>query len=347
MLHFGGFRLDPVDRRLWRGETAAPLNARYFDALLLLVDNAGTLVTKDRFMAEVWAGVPVSDEALTQCIRTLRRELGDNAVRPQFIATEPKFGYRFIAAVERAPVPAAATAPSSDHAGARPINGLPRIGALAAAGAIGGGMAGVVGGFGYGLLLAAQPGAAPGQISILLVMISLCMLVGLAGGAGVGAGLSRAWQAPLPGLPGLIAGGAVGGAAVGALVQYLGSDAFSLLVGRAPVGMTGAVEGLAVGAATGLALWQAERGRTLRRGLVAAALTGAVAGVVITLAGGRLMASSLAAMIRQFPDARLDLAPFEAMGTPGHYLIGSIECAMFAVGVTLAMTIAKRQQLLA
>lgn len=344
MLHFGGFRLDPVDRRLWRGETAAPLNARYFDALLLLVDNAGTLVTKDRFMAEVWAGVPVTDEALTQCIRTLRRELGDDAVRPQFIATEPKFGYRFIAAVERAPAPTTAFATPSDHAGARPVNLLPRIGALAAAGAIGGGMAGVVGGLGYGLLLAAQPGAAPGQISILLVMISLCMLVGLAGGAGVGAGLSRAWQAPAPGLPGLIAGGAIGGGAVGALVQYLGSDAFSLLVGRAPVGMTGAVEGLSVGAATGLALWQAQRGQSLRRALVAAALTGMVAGVLITLAGGRLMASSLAAMTRQFPDARLDLTPFEAMGMLGPYIVGGIECAMFALGVTLAMTIAKREQ---
>jgi DNA-binding winged helix-turn-helix (wHTH) protein len=344
MLHFGDFRLDPVDRRLWRGETAAPLNARYFDALLLLVDNAGTLVTKDRFMADIWSGVPVTDEALTQCIRTLRRELGDDAARPRFIQTEPKFGYRFIAAVERAPIPAAAVTPSSDHAGVWPVNALPRIGSLAAAGAIGGGLAGVVGGLGYGLLLAAQPGAAPGQISILLVMISLCMLVGLAGGAGVGAGVSRAWQAPAPGLLGLIAGGAAGGAVVGALVQFLGADAFSLLVGRAPVGMAGAGEGLAVGAAIGLALWQVQRGRTLRRGLVAAAFTGMVAGVLITLAGGRLMASSLAAMTRQFPDARLDLAPFEAMGMPGSYIVGGIECAMFAVGVTLAMTVAKRDQ---
>jgi hypothetical protein len=32
-------------------------------------------------MEEVWRGVPVGDEALTQCIRTLRKQLGDDAGR--------------------------------------------------------------------------------------------------------------------------------------------------------------------------------------------------------------------------------------------------------------------------
>ena len=44
--------------------------------------------------------MPVTDEALTQCIRTLRRKLGDDANRPRFIETVPKHGYRFIAPVE-------------------------------------------------------------------------------------------------------------------------------------------------------------------------------------------------------------------------------------------------------
>jgi hypothetical protein len=48
-----------------------------FDALALLARAPGALVTKDRFMDEVWRGVPVTDEALTQCIRTLRRTLGE------------------------------------------------------------------------------------------------------------------------------------------------------------------------------------------------------------------------------------------------------------------------------
>ncbi|MDQ3144472.1 MAG: transcriptional regulator, partial [Pseudomonadota bacterium] len=101
----GGFRfdrfiLDPRDRQLKRDGVPVELNARYLDALMLLVREAGKLVSKDRFMDEVWRGVPVTDEALTQGIKTLRRQLGDDAARPRFIETVPKHGYRFIAAVE-------------------------------------------------------------------------------------------------------------------------------------------------------------------------------------------------------------------------------------------------------
>src|SRR6476619_2986738 len=97
---FEDFALDAGDRRLRRGDAAVELNARYLDALALLVRERGRLVTKERFLDEVWRGVPVTDEALTQCIRTLRRQLGDDAARPRFIETVPKHGYRFIAPVE-------------------------------------------------------------------------------------------------------------------------------------------------------------------------------------------------------------------------------------------------------
>ena len=97
---FDRFSLDTTDRRLRRDGEPVELSARYFDALVLLLQEAGTLVSKDRFMGEVWAGVPVTDEALTQCIKSLRRALGDDAARPRVIETVPKHGYRFIAAVE-------------------------------------------------------------------------------------------------------------------------------------------------------------------------------------------------------------------------------------------------------
>ena len=96
---FDRFTLDPGDRRLLRDDVPVELNARYLDALILLVHEAGALVSKDRFMEEVWRGVPVTDEALTQCIKTLRRQLGDDAARPRFIETVPKHGYRFLPSV--------------------------------------------------------------------------------------------------------------------------------------------------------------------------------------------------------------------------------------------------------
>ena len=96
---FDRFSLDATERRLFAGEVLVELNSRYFDALVLLLQHPGTLLSKERFLKEVWQGIPVTDEVLTQCIKTLRRQLGDSATQPHLIETIPKHGYRFIAAV--------------------------------------------------------------------------------------------------------------------------------------------------------------------------------------------------------------------------------------------------------
>jgi hypothetical protein len=44
---FDRFSLDPVERRLYAGETVVELNSRYFDALLLLLRHPGTLLSKE------------------------------------------------------------------------------------------------------------------------------------------------------------------------------------------------------------------------------------------------------------------------------------------------------------
>ena len=96
---FDRFTLDIGERILRRDDVALDVSNRYFDALVLLISEAGGLISKDRFMDEVWRGVPVTDEALTQCIKTLRRQLGDDAANPRLVETVPKHGYRFIAPV--------------------------------------------------------------------------------------------------------------------------------------------------------------------------------------------------------------------------------------------------------
>ncbi len=124
--HFGPFVLDSEHRTLHQiGHEAGhgdvhpvPLNSRYFDALVMLVENAGELISKDRFNEEVWRSVPVTDEALTQCIRSLRSALGDKARTPRFIETVPKHGYRFVAEVSQAP--GADSAPGTSSTGPTP-----------------------------------------------------------------------------------------------------------------------------------------------------------------------------------------------------------------------------------
>ena len=44
----------------------------------------------------VWTDVIVSDSALSQAVRTLRRTLGDDSREPRFIRTVARHGYRFV-----------------------------------------------------------------------------------------------------------------------------------------------------------------------------------------------------------------------------------------------------------
>ena len=95
---FGEWRLDPTEHLLLRNGSAVPLGPKVFDTLLLLVESAGRLVTKDEFMNRVWHGSFVEDLALTQNISQLRKVLG-NGDAP-VIETVPKRGYRFVLSVK-------------------------------------------------------------------------------------------------------------------------------------------------------------------------------------------------------------------------------------------------------
>ena len=345
---FEDFQLDPADRQLRRDGAPVELSARYLDALILMVREPGKLVTKDRFMEEVWRGVPVTDEALTQCIKTLRRQLGDDAARPRFIETVPKHGYRFIASVEAGDGEAAdgvAAAAPQRHPEAQAFSWRDCL-LLGAAGTIGAGLAGLLGGLFYGFAGASDrlaPGT--GAVSILLVLLWLTLAAALTGGAGVSFGIAAARLAARRISAWTVAGGAAGGLVVGAAAKLLGLDAFNLLLGRSPGDITGGAEGIAIGAAVGLAAWLAGRSPaiSLRRGMTLAGAIGAAAGVGITAVGGRLMGGSLDLLARTFPDSRLRLDPIGGLfGEPGfgpisQIVTGGLEIGLFSACVVGAM----------
>lgn len=348
---FADFRLDPAERQLVRGGEAVEVSGRYFDALELLLREQGSLVTKDRFMDEVWRGVPVTDEALTQCIRSLRKALGDDAARPRFIETVPRHGYRFIATVEPAAGDMRRAAPYS-----APLNGKWQAAAtLAAAGAAGSGMAGLVGGVLYGFA-ASQGISGGGGASVLIVAVLVALAVALLGGTAVGGGIAIARALAGPTLPATVGGGAAGGLVVGALFRLFGLDALDLLFGAAPQGITGAGEGLVLGAAAGVGVWLALRGdgeRRLMRKMLSAGWIGALAGAAIVALGGRLLGGSLALLAAQFPDSRLRLDAIGRMFGEGDYgplaqlVTGAAEGALFAACLVGGMVLARRPALLA
>jgi DNA-binding winged helix-turn-helix (wHTH) protein/TolB-like protein/Flp pilus assembly protein TadD len=125
---FGPFRVDALKRRLLRGGEVVPLTPKSFDTLLALVENSGRIVEKDDLIERVWPGVAVEENNLTQNISTLRKALGERRERPQYIATVPGLGYRFIASVEEIwpddeepkPDAKAESIPVADEGAARP-----------------------------------------------------------------------------------------------------------------------------------------------------------------------------------------------------------------------------------
>src|SRR5262245_57386984 len=101
---FGPFRLDCTNQQLWRGKQRLALQAKPLAVLQYLAQHAGRLIPKEELLQQVWAGTQVTPKTLTVCIHAIRAVLGDTETSPQFIATQGKQGYRFIA-------PLAATLP--------------------------------------------------------------------------------------------------------------------------------------------------------------------------------------------------------------------------------------------
>ena len=125
--HFGPFVLSPAQRLLLRDGVEVRLIPRYFDLLRLLIERRDEAVHRQEIFDRVWADVIVSDGALSQAIRTLRRALGDDPREPVFIRTVSRHGYQFVfSALIVEPVKARTAGPGASEGMAppgRPVGG--------------------------------------------------------------------------------------------------------------------------------------------------------------------------------------------------------------------------------
>lgn len=89
-------RIDLAARRAWRGQEELELTPKEFDLLALLVGAAGTVVTRDQIMADVWdTNWFGSTKTLDMHVSWLRRKLGDDAIQPRYLTTVRGVGLRF------------------------------------------------------------------------------------------------------------------------------------------------------------------------------------------------------------------------------------------------------------
>ncbi|HMZ82267.1 MAG TPA: transcriptional regulator, partial [Acidobacteriota bacterium] len=107
-------RIDTVRRVVERAGMLLPISPKAFDVLLVLVEKAGEVISKDELLTLVWPDTVVEEANLTQKIFHLRRVLGEKRTDHRYLVTVPGRGYRFVASVK--PTAESATSTTTEPA---------------------------------------------------------------------------------------------------------------------------------------------------------------------------------------------------------------------------------------
>jgi Tol biopolymer transport system component/DNA-binding winged helix-turn-helix (wHTH) protein len=101
-IRFGLFEADLSAGELRKRGRKIPLQDQPFRVLILLLQRAGELVSREEFQQALWPGDTFVefDEGLNKAIQKVRQALDDSSDNPRFIETLPRKGYRFIAPVD-------------------------------------------------------------------------------------------------------------------------------------------------------------------------------------------------------------------------------------------------------
>jgi len=92
----GNLTLDPVARRVFKGDQELQLSAREFDLLSNLMKNAGRALSREELLTEVWGSDWIGDQrTLDVHVRWLRLKVEDDPASPKYIQTVRGHGYRF------------------------------------------------------------------------------------------------------------------------------------------------------------------------------------------------------------------------------------------------------------
>jgi transcriptional activator of cad operon len=99
ILLIGDWRVDPAAGEISRSGETIRLEVRAMRLLMCLAQHVDQVVSIDDLLSQVWPEVTVSQDSVYQAVTSLRRQLGDDARQPAYIATVPRLGYRMVAKV--------------------------------------------------------------------------------------------------------------------------------------------------------------------------------------------------------------------------------------------------------
>lgn len=94
----GYLKVDVTQRLVWIEQQPITLTRKEFQLLTLLMRYQGQLLTQPQLLKELWGPTHQEDtHYLRILVGKLRSKLGDNAIQPRYIVTEPGVGLRFLA----------------------------------------------------------------------------------------------------------------------------------------------------------------------------------------------------------------------------------------------------------
>ena len=98
LYRFGPFQVNSVSGELWKNGNRVKLQEQPFRLLIILLENAGEVVTRDDLRHRIWRDDTFVDfdSSLRVAVGKLREALGDDAENPRYVETIPKRGYRFL-----------------------------------------------------------------------------------------------------------------------------------------------------------------------------------------------------------------------------------------------------------
>jgi DNA-binding response OmpR family regulator len=96
VLEANGVRLQISARRVWQNDEELQLSNKEFELLRVLLENAGSVVTREQIMRDVWDDTEGSaSKTLDMHVSWLRRKLGDEPTQSRLIITVRGVGFRF------------------------------------------------------------------------------------------------------------------------------------------------------------------------------------------------------------------------------------------------------------
>jgi DNA-binding winged helix-turn-helix (wHTH) protein/tetratricopeptide (TPR) repeat protein len=98
LYRFGPFQVNAAAGELLKNGTPVKLQEQPFRLLVVLLEHAGEMVSRAELRNRIWQQDTFVDfdSSLRVAVRKLREALGDDADHPQYVATIPKQGYRFL-----------------------------------------------------------------------------------------------------------------------------------------------------------------------------------------------------------------------------------------------------------